>query len=334
MNPLLLETDNRQKRPVAANGCRVSFGMTCGLRTVTLENSFIRAEVILDKGANVRQFWYLPAAASILAQTSDWTEQLTRFQQERHRGRNYSDYFEGGWQDVLPVRACWDGGSIGGGDGVGEAAIVRWEVTRWLSTAAAAHVVCRASLPRTGLEVRKRFGIRREHPSLSVQSSVTNASSRTIHFSWTQHPALGGDLLTAGARVWLPGGRVQFRRDHADTQQQPAPEERPGWIDAAALLPREGQHDRFVTLANLPRGEAAMASDVLRLCARIRWDAATFQHAWIWSARRASMRCIAIEPSTTCLRELNTGDEPWMSHHMKAGESIRTWTELACFAMA
>src|SRR3954463_2094424 len=77
--------------------CRLTLGQTAGLRNLTLANGAVRAEILLDKGANVRQFWHVPTQARALAETPDWLEQLTAFARDGRRGRHYCDYYEGGW---------------------------------------------------------------------------------------------------------------------------------------------------------------------------------------------------------------------------------------------
>src|SRR6476469_7982833 len=96
-------------RAAEAAPCELLFGETCGLRHAVLANGVVRAEVLLDKGANVRQFWHVPSGARLLAETADWTKQLARFRSAGCRGESYCDCYEGGWQDVLPARARWQG---------------------------------------------------------------------------------------------------------------------------------------------------------------------------------------------------------------------------------
>ena len=321
-----------------ASPCALSFGKTAGLRQVTLGNGAVLAEILLDKGANVRQFWHVPTGARTLAEAHDWTEQLAEFHRSGRRGSSYSDYYEGGWQDVLPARAEWDGGAIGEGAGVGEAAIVPSELMHAACTPARAQALCRARLPRCGLEVVKRFVIRRGVPALSVRTTVRNVSGRDVWLSWTQHPALGGDLLDDTSRVLLPGGRLSAKRDEqglgcggsvcgcvTDTAED--------WISAKALLP-SGCADSFVTFANVERSHAALLSRARGVGVKLRWDRATFPHAWLWSARRKSICCIAVEPSTTYLPEMSGSPGSPILQLLRPEDSLSTWVELSVFTLA
>ena len=171
------------RRTARPTPCELSFGETAGLRQVTLANGVVRAEILLDKGANVRQFWHVPTGARTLAEAHDWAERLAEFHRSGCRGSSYSDCYEGGWQDVLPARAEWDGGATGEDAGVGEASIVPSGLMHAACTPAAAQVVCRARLPRCGLEVVKRFSVRRGMAALTVQTTVRNVSGRDVRLS-------------------------------------------------------------------------------------------------------------------------------------------------------
>lgn len=325
-------------RGAALSGpCALSFGETAGLRQVTLGNGAVRAEILLDKGANVRQFWHVPTGARTLAETDDWAERLAVFHRNGHCGSSYSDCYEGGWQDVLPARARWDDGAISGCEGVGEAAIVPWEVTWAISTPAAAHIVCRTRLPRCGLDVVKRFGIRRRKAALRVETTIRNTSGRSVSLSWTQHPALGGDLLDDSSRVLLPGGQRRVRRgDHgprADGNGIGCIDGTPAhWVGADALLPTCSE-DEFVTFANVECGDAALLSSARGVGVRLRWDATSFPHAWLWCARRKSLCCVAVEPSTTYLPEMSSRPESEILHLLRPGDRMRAWVELSSFTL-
>jgi hypothetical protein len=324
------------RRTAPQRTCELSFGETAGLRQVTLANGAVRAEILLDKGANVRQFWHVPTGARALAEAQDWTERLAEFHRSGCRGSSYSDCYEGGWQDVLPARAEWEGGATGEGTGVGEAAIMPSELMHAACTPAAAEVRCRARLPRCGLEVAKRFVIRRGVPALMVHTTVRNVSGRDVRLSWTQHPAWGGDLLDDTSRVLLPGGRPVGNRE----EQGPScggsvavPDPAEHWLSAKALLPT-GCADSFLTFANVERSHAALLSPAWGVGVNLRWDRATFPHAWLWSARRESICCIAVEPSTTYLPEMSGCTASPILQLLQPGHSLSTWVELSTFTLA
>jgi hypothetical protein len=314
--------------------CHLTTGETAGLRHVTLGNDAVRAEILLDKGANVRQFWHVPTGTRTLAESRHWTDRLADFRRDGPRHGTYADCYEGGWQDVLPARAQWDGGAISDGEGVGEAAIVPWELISSRSTPDAAQLVCRARLPRSGLDVVKRFGVRRGSGTLRVETTVRNASGRGVRLHWTQHPALGGDLLDDSSRVRLPGGQARARRDAPDGPGEGnGTGAATGWFAAGALLPPAGSPDRFTTFADVERGAATLFSPARGVGVAVRWDAGVFPHAWLWCARRDPICCVAVEPSTTYLPEMIPHAEPYVPRLLRPGESMHAWVELSTFAL-
>jgi len=331
------------RRPAVTAPCTLTFGETCGLRQAVLCNGVIRAEILLDKGANVRQLWHVASGTRTLAEANDWREQLARFRASELRGSSYCDYYEGGYQDVLPARAHWEGRATAEGECVGEAAIVLWEVIRSLATPTAVEVVCRATLRRCGLHALKRFRLRRGDGSLRIMTTVRNEIGRDVSFSWTQHPALGGDLLDTNARLWLPERQAGITRHGGDGtgggngmgdgngNELSSLSCDAGWAPVDTLLPPPGQPDRFVTFANARTGEATLASDARGVAVRLRWDAAIFPHLWLWCARRDAITCVTPEPSTTYLPELSPRPRPEILRLLRSGESIAARLEMSVF---
>jgi hypothetical protein len=317
--------------PVRAGdtSCDLTFGETAGLRQVTIHNGLIRAEILVDKGANMRQFWHVPTGVRMLAEARNWHDRLAEFHSAGRRGNSYADYYEGGWQDLIPARALFDGRQVAE-DRVGEAAIRPWELIRWVATPDGAHVLCRVDLPGRGLAVDKQFSVRRGEPAVRVDTTIRNASDREIRLAWTQHPALGGDLLDdEHAFVRLTGGR---RRATRDADGNGVTSGATTWRRAEQHLPANGSPDRFTTFSDVERNQVELANTALSLGVRLRWDAAVFRHAWLWSANRAEIRCIAMEPSTTYLPEMLARPvrEPYLM--LPAGDSIESWVEISTFA--
>jgi hypothetical protein len=81
-------------------------------------------------------------------------------------------------------------------------------------------------------------------------------------------------------------------------------------------------------LTDIADGAASLISDTRDLELRMRWDATVFGNIWLWCANRKDMRCIAIEPSTTCPAELlnNPDDAPFLL--LRPDETVRGWVEL------
>ena len=314
--------------------CELRQGRTAGLRHVVIGNGQLRAEILLDKGANVRQVWHAPTDTRLLAESADWHEQLAAFARRGCRGDCYADHYEGGWQDVLPARARWPGGEIEHGAGVGEGAIVPWDATRLVCTPDAAHVVCAARVPHTGLHVVKRFDVRRGRATMRVTTEVRNPNAHEVRFAWVQHPALGGDLFDNSARVRLPDGEVRVGRaadgSHVDRSVGVTDVPLAEWVGAEKLLPAPGGADRFLTIAGVRRAACLLVSRTRGVSARLRWDASTFPHAWIWCSHGPSIRCVAVEPATTWLPELLPRPRPAMFRRLGAGESMSSWVEISC----
>jgi hypothetical protein len=320
-----------------SEACRIA-GVTChGLRALRISDGLVAAEILLDKGANVRQCWHLPSGARVLAEAREWEARLADFRRAALRGHTYCDFYEGGWQDVLPARARRADGTIliGAEGGVGEAAILPWEVEAVVSTPAKASVTCRVALPSCGLEVVKRFTVRRGWGELRVETTLRNVAAHDLWISWTQHPALGGDLLDETARLQLPGGRLRATRNASQSDGDRFARTNnlspTSWIQFDPMTGAAGRNgdDSFVTFGDIERGQAILANDRLGLAAKLRWDRATFPNAWLWCTSGEAIRAVAVEPSTTCLPEMALPPEPESLRLLRAGQTLRSWVSLA-----
>jgi hypothetical protein len=153
-------------------------------------------------------------------------------------------------------------------------------------------------------------------------------------------PGPGGDLLTGDARLWLPARDAGITRHDGDGtgngngngNDASFDSCRAGWVAVETLLPAPGEPDVFVTFANVGAGAVALASDARKAGVRLRWDAATFPHLWLWRARRKSITCVAPEPSTTYLPELGPHPRPEILRLLRRGESCTARLELVAFA--
>ena len=86
------------------SGCRVSDAWTYrGLKTVILENELVRVTVLADKGADISSFVYKPTDTEFLWRTP-WGVRDPRLTVPSTGDSTsiWMDYYEGGWQTVVP----------------------------------------------------------------------------------------------------------------------------------------------------------------------------------------------------------------------------------------
>jgi len=89
-------------------GCRVSDEYTFrGLRLVVLENEKLRVTVLVDKGTDIYEF-LKPLDVDFLWHSPTVLHQPGLFVPSSPPGKGaFLDYYEGGWQEMLPNSALW-----------------------------------------------------------------------------------------------------------------------------------------------------------------------------------------------------------------------------------
>src|SRR5256884_9353942 len=95
--------------------CRITESVFRGLRCVTLENQLIRISVVADKGADIYEFLHKPTDTEFLLRTPlGLRRQPPTLPTINLREGSFSDFYEGGWQELLPAAGDFDCAVMGG----------------------------------------------------------------------------------------------------------------------------------------------------------------------------------------------------------------------------
>src|SRR5256886_11984185 len=95
--------------------CRINECVFRGLRCVILENQVIRISVAADKGADIYEFLHKPTDTEFLLRTPlGLRSQPPVLPTINLREGSFSDFYEGGWQELLPAAGDFSCGFKGG----------------------------------------------------------------------------------------------------------------------------------------------------------------------------------------------------------------------------
>lgn len=167
--------------------------------------------------------------------------------------------YPGGWHSLLP----------GAGDarivaGVrhpfhGEAAWRTWRVLRVDPWSCDLDVELR-TVP---FAVRRTVDLR--DGTVRVTQVVTNLSTTAQSFTWTEHPALGVDLLGPATTVEVDGRAVPTEIPSAD-----------------------GTYGGFTTVTDVVTGRCRVSNPERAVAVELEWDAAVFPFLFLWQEHRAT----------------------------------------------
>lgn len=311
-----------------------------GWQQVVLANDHLRAVVLPGRGGDILSLEHLPSATSLLWRAPWQTPPGPHVAP----GAGFLDWYQGGWQDLLP-----NGGPPCVVDGVehdwhGESWRRAWTVVE----ADGAGLELEVTLETLPLRVRKRIEL--DGPTLRVRERIEHAGDEPVRMLWGQHPAWGGELLEAGCRVDLPGGRtecygVQIQEtselaDAGEGRWPLLPGRAGGSVDLSRVPgPEHGTHD-LCAIGDLAAGWYALRNPRRGIGVALRFPHELFRWLWMWrpfggvDAPPLDGRtyALAIEPWTGPSPSLAAGVERGEALRLAPGEAVAAEIELTVFA--
>jgi hypothetical protein len=179
--------------------CKISTDWTYrGMKTLSMENEFLRITCLPDFGARITEFTYKPHERNFLWERPNFGHRAPA----RSSGPTISffDYWGGGWDELFPTAwACSyrkaDYGAFG------ETPFLQWdsEIEKQTSEEVVAHL--RTHTIRSPFVFDKRLTIRSGEKKLHITERLTNLSDVTFEFLWIQHPVLN---INEKCRIAIP----------------------------------------------------------------------------------------------------------------------------------
>ena len=331
-------------------GCRVNDELTYrGLRMMVIENELIRVSLLLDKGTDIFEFVHKPTDTDFM-----WRSPLgVRPQLNNHPMRPathgpFSDFYEGGWQEILPNggRSCEYRGVEMGQHGEVWGIPWKWQVVE--DSPEMVRVKLWARTARTPFLLEKTLGLHSGSGVLDIDETVTNESDQDIDLMWGHHPAFGPPFLSehcvvsSGARKVVadpnvpPDGRFEPLQEFA----WPAGESRDGTlIDVRAIDPPESKLEDMLYLTDLSDGWYAITNTERKVGFGMAFDTAVFKHIWYWISLCGNPDApswgrwyvIALEPFSSYPAVLTECMKQNRQLQMGPGQSISTWMRAVAY---
>ncbi|MFH1088153.1 MAG: DUF4432 family protein, partial [Chloroflexota bacterium] len=277
-------------------GCRISDAWTYrGLKTAILENELLKVVVLLDKGADIYQFVHKPSDVDFLWR-SPWGVRDPRAYRPTGGSpvSQWLDFYEGGWQTVLP-----GGGfpSTYGGVELGlhaEANLLPWDSAIVEDTPDKVSLRCWVRCARTPIVAEKTLTLTRNSPVLTIHESVTNEGTERYPVVWGQHIALGAPFLGGDCVIDLPGGKlINHPQDSHPNNRLKAGFEGP-WpftqgkkgerLDLSKVPPPGVKAYDQSYIAEMPEGWYAVTNQKLKVGFAFAWTKEVFKYLWYWQS--------------------------------------------------
>ncbi len=274
------------------HSCRLHQYHCRGQRLLFLENDLLRVGVLVDKGADIFEFLFKPTDTDVMLHTPQGIRAPTVQSVASTAWGSFLDYYEGGWQEILP-----NGGPPCTYKGVefglhGEISTIPWQYRIAMDTVEAVQVTLDVRPFRSPFHLRKSLTLRRGEPILEIEETLENEGGEPMELMWGHHPAFGAPFLSPSCRVDLPEGEllVEVFEDGSGTRIAQSGRHRWPTVPDAQGAPIDFSrpdapgtgHEDLGYLVNLPEGWYAITNQAMEVGFALRWSLDVFPYLWIW----------------------------------------------------
>ena len=271
--------------------CRLAEYTFQGQRVLFLENEFLRVGVLVDKGADIFQFLHKPTDTEFMLHTPRGIRPPA-VQSVASSWGSFLDYYEGGWQEILP-----NGGPACTYKGIefglhGEVSTVPWNCAIDVDTPDSVRVTLSVRPFRTPFFLQRSMTLRQGESNLLIEETLSNEGREPMQYMWGHHPAFGAPFLGPECHVDLPGdvltvetfaGAAGTRLHGGHRHRWPMVTEREvAALDFSRPDPSGTGHEDLGYVVDLPEGWYALTNQKTQVGFALTWSLETFPYLWVW----------------------------------------------------
>ena len=276
------------------HGCRVSDAWTYrGLKTVVLENSEVRVIVLADKGADIYSFVHKPSDTDFMWR-SPWGVRDPRFfvsSTGSDQGM-WLDYYEGGWQTVVPHGGYPDTVYNAEMGLHGDMNNMPWDAVIMDDSAERVSVQFKARGVRMPVAVEKTLSLEAGSSTLKLSKTVINEGEESIDIVWLEHIAIGPPFLSDKCRLYVPDCHILTHPEDfvetqklalgADTIWPMAASRDGGEIDFRKMPSKDDRSLDMAYLTGMESGWYALHNKETKIGFAVSFPSDVFKYLWYW----------------------------------------------------
>ncbi len=332
-------------------GCRLNTNYFYkDLRVAVLENEYLRISILIDKGTDIFEFLFKPKDIDFMWLSPWGINTPSKFIPSiAAKGGNFMDYYEGGWQEILPNFGY--GGSYYGGieEGLhGEVCLIPWDYEIVEDTPSIVSVKFKVRTFRTPFYLEKVLTLKQGDPKLYISERLKNEGYSQIKFMWTHHPTFGSAFLDDSTVIDIPENKIKLiLKKDKDMDIFEVPKGKVKWpqfrnynddyIDfskSPTLVSNPNNSTDEICIGDLEDGWYAVTNLARKVGFAMKWDEKIFPYIWLWRMYGQGFnlapwfgrgRCMALELcSSYSPNELNGAIENGTALSLNPQEEIQT----------
>ena len=300
-------------------GCRISSdGTIRGMRTTVLENQLVRITVLPDKGTDIFEFLYKPLDVDFMWRSPMGLRNPTTFVPSSATADGaWFDYWEGGWQEVLPnggVASSYKGASWGLH---GETSLIPWDVRVLEDYPERVTVAFWVRLYRSPFYLEKTLSLEQDSGVLTIAETLINEGRERMAFMWGHHPTFGEAFLDehcvidTGARTVHNMPEIFFERQRflpGDQFEWPTGKTRDGGrASVDRVPPADNNTADMLYLTDFDEAWYAVTNQKRQVGFGMSWSKEVFPYLWLFQTCRgwtdyplySRSHAMALEPFTS-----------------------------------
>jgi len=275
-------------------GCRVSDSWHYrGMKTVIIENKYIRVQIIADKGADISSFIYKPTDTEIMFKTP-WgirNPSLT-IPSSGDPASVWLDYYEGGWQTVLP-HGGYPSNYYGADFGLhGDVNNMPWDTRIISDTPDYCEVEFYGRSIRSPFEIKRTITLKSDESFIGIKQEVKNFGEEDLDIVWLEHIAIGGSFLSDKCSLKLPDCKILTHPEDIDKSSKLKPNFKGDWpnvdlkdgsVSDFSSIP--GKNDRSLDMAyftDFDEGWYVVTNHDLNISWGVEFPKDIFKYVWYW----------------------------------------------------
>lgn len=294
-----------------------------GLRTLVLENSFLRLTVLPEAGAKVWQVHYKPLAADLL-----WNNPAVAPARQPLYA-SYDDTWSGGWDELFPNDEAGDllGQKL---PDHGELWTGEWEAERVDPGDGGQGISFRFLTPLSHFLVEKTILLHPERARLEVRYKLTNRGDREFPFLFKLHPAFA---VSERHRIDFPAMTVQREVEFAGTLEDapltfvwPYAQAGNSLLDLRQVPDQSSGAVHFFYGTKLAAGWCGVTNRANRLAVALRFDPEVFRSCWLFATHGGwrDLNVAVLEPATGYPYSMQSMIENGQARRLAPNESLET----------
>lgn len=332
-------------------GCRISDEYTyLKLKTIVMENEKLRITILVDKGTDIIEFLYKPLDIDFMWRFRKVQTPLINYiPSSANSSGNFMDYYEGGWQEILPnggAPTTYKGAEIGQH---GEISLIPWQYQ--ILKDEPEEVILKLSVytPRTPFYIEKNLSLKSNQSILNIEEKVVNIGDEPIEFMWGHHPSFGPPFLDENCIIDMPAKKsiVHYPLYHPQSRYPAGKEFNWPWIrtknnkliNVSKIPPPSVKSADVIFIKELAQGWYGLTNVRKKVGFGMVWDKTVFPYVWYWQEFKGGYGYpwwgttynIALEPWSSypgCLEEvIKNGTQLKLG----AGKEIKSWLKAVVY---